>query len=107
MTDPGKGNGSDSRQKVPVQGRKPVFTILSLGVSVAVLIFSGSLYSSGDGSGPEGVGAMLFGALLALFGLGPVLLFILIASMRRESMAEAKWLAVGISVLAILLLGIG
>ena len=83
--------------------KRPIFTVLALVLAVMEVALSIALYSSGYGAGFEGFGAMLMGSVIALFGVVPVLVLLLVATIRKETKAPLKWIAFSISVFGLLL----
>lgn len=84
------------------KNRKPIFTILALVLAIAEFTISLILFSSGKGAGFEGFGAMLLGTAIALIAIGPVLILLLVAILRKESMIQMRWIAFSVSMLGLL-----
>ena len=87
-----------------VARRRPVFTVMALVFALAQLTLSLVLLASGKGAGFEGFGAMLMASVIAVVGVGPVLIFLLVATLRKEPMPRVKWSALAVSMLGIFLI---
>ena len=89
-------------QPHPVRTRKPLFTLLALITAIGTAGLSVALYSSGDGAGFEGFGSMLVASFLMVIGTALVLVFCLVAFVRKEKFLRATLISIAISLVNVL-----